>query len=284
MFYRDTDGDYMPTDLTPDQQLIPRLPDGAYQMKTVMRGYFFKPYTPSQETMIDLELPARAHVVREIETFFDPVKTARLTSAGLKHRRGIILYGPPGTGKTSMIRGLFPYCAKHGAVIIVDPNADHLENHIIPMVRKHDHDRPIVIYFDEFDATVRRSFHELLSLLDGMGSPDHLLTIGCTNHMEQIPTAMRARPSRFSLILEVNKLDDRVRHYLAERKYPMLDAGIRLDCVSITADKPIDYLEEACKLALMGYESDEIRDRIQMIDPAAIPENVEETTESDEYE
>lgn len=270
MFVIDKDGDYQPVNVSAQDKLQTGLPSGAYSVVCTMGGMYFQPFKPSGEPMIDLDLPARKYVAREIAEFFDDEKTARLAQAGIKHRRGIILHGPPGTGKTSMIRGLFPLFAKHNAVTIVDCNADWLQNGVIPVIRRNDPDRPIVLYFDEFDKNARHSHSELLMLLDGMGSPDHLLTIGCTNHIDRIPPQMRCRPSRFSLVLEVKELDARIRMHLVTSKYAMLDRQTQRFVVEITQKYPIDYLEEACKLALMGYDPDEIRDRINQTDPSAL--------------
>lgn len=42
----------------------------------------------------------------------------------------------------------------------------------------------------------------------------------------------------------------------------MLDFQVTMQLAALTEGRPLDYLEEACKLSLMGYDVDEIRDRI----------------------
>ncbi len=76
---------------------------------------------------------------------------------------------------------------------------------------------------------------------------------------------MKDRPSRFGLILEMPPLSMDARIAYGRRKYPMLHEDTLADLAMIIQDKPLDYLEECCKLSLMGYETDEIRDRMNDI-------------------
>jgi hypothetical protein len=268
MFDHRIDGSYYSYQAPDTTRMIGRIPAGTYHANAERPTLVLTPMTPSSEPVYFLDTPEMRMVRREIEAFFDPDITQRLARAGLKHRRGIILHGPPGTGKTSLMRQLMPFVIEQDAVIIVDCNADHLERRIIPAVRASDPDRPIVMYFDEFDKNASHSRAELLQLLDGLTSPDHLLTIGSTNDLTAVPTQLRNRPSRFGLILEIDRLPDGVHERLAAQKYPTLSKADRQYAVQLTQHLPVDYLEEACKLFLMGYDPDEIRDRVQRIAPA----------------
>jgi len=261
MFVIDSDGDYRPI-AGQNPRLVEKLPAGVYELHTAQTGAYFKPMQYSAESFVSLDTPAARQVRREIADFFNPAITARLAAAGLKHRRGIILHGPPGTGKTSLVRAMLPMVVDAGAIVLSEVNADMLENTIIPVLRKDDPDRPIVLVWDEFDKNAQYSHSELLRLLDGLNSPDHLLTIGVTNDLGQIPSPLRLRPSRFGLILEMPPLGQAAREAYARNKYTMLESDMIAGIVDLTANKPLDYVEEACKLALMGYELDEIRDRV----------------------
>lgn len=280
MFARDKDGDFIPVNTNDPDNIMRALPSGAYAANVGM-SFFLKPFAVQDQPFVSLDTPTARKIVREVDEFFNAQMTARLAQAGLKHRRGIIVHGPPGTGKTSLIRSLFPYFIQHGAVVVVDCNADHLENLIIPAIRRNDPERPIVLFFDEFDKNARYSCNELLRLLDGLNSPDHLLTIGCTNHLNAIPIQMRARPSRFSLVLELASLPSEARATYVATKYPMLDCEMRAFVLQVTDTRSLDYLEEACKLALMGYEPDELRDRIAGASDEALAA-VEVKTDDDE--
>lgn len=281
MFVLDSDGDYRPIS-GKNPQLIPTIPAGVYTVGMTPHGFFFHPLAIGGEQLVSLDTPVARQVTREIRDFFDPDISARLAAAGLKHRRGIILHGQPGAGKTSLVRALLPMIVAAGAVVLSECNADHLENVFIPAIRKTDPARPVVLLWDEFDKNAEYSHSELLRLLDGMNSPDHLLTIGVTNDLESIPRTLRGRPSRFGLILEMPPLDRAARETYARTKYPMLDADTIAGVVDMTEGRALDFIEEGCKLSLMGYELDEIRDRVQGIPGMILVGDETETTKEDE--
>jgi len=284
MFILDNDGDYRHYS-GDNPRMYPVLPTGAYTpLMNPQIGLFFKPVKTDGDQLINLDTTVARHVRREIDDFFNPEITATLASVNIKHRRGVILHGVPGTGKTSLIRSLFPVFFQHNAVVLVEPHGDMLENIFIPAIRKDDPDRPIVIVWDEFEKNADYSRSELLRLLDGLNSPDHLLTIGTTNYLSKISSQLTGRPSRFSLILEMPPLDSAARVAYARRKYPMLDHEVVAGLVDMTAGKALDYIEEACKLTLMGYDADEIRDRIQgvTISSLALANSDDEESEEDE--
>ncbi|GAB4192404.1 MAG: hypothetical protein OHK0022_06590 [Roseiflexaceae bacterium] len=263
MFMIDRDGDFHFIPINTPEKVFQALPAGPYHLVETSSGMYFRPIAPAKDTLINLDTPVARRVRREIAEFFNPELTARLAAAGLKHRRGIILHGDQGTGKTSLVRAMFPLMIEQNAVILLETNADHLEHSIIPAVRLTDPDRPIVLVWDEFEKNAQYSRNELLQLLDGLASPDHLLTIGTTNNLNRIPKQLKYRPSRFSLVLEMPPLPAPARAAYVAHKFAMLNSDMARSVVDLTEGRPLDYLEEACKLALMGYDVDEIRDRIQ---------------------
>lgn len=261
MFIVDSDGDYK--SFKGDNPVFHRqLPAGIYSVIVSPGGVFFRSIPVQNDTFVKLDAPAARMIAREVESFFDPVITARLRDAGLKNRRGVILYGSHGTGKTSLIRALLPGITAAGAVVLSDTNADHLENIIIPAVRESDPDRPIVLIWDEFEVNAQYSQKELLRLLDGVSSPDRLLVLATTNYLDKVPKQLCDRPSRFSLVLEMPPMNSAARMAYAQRKYSMLDSYQQFAVVELTLNRSLDYLEEALKLLLMGYDFDEIQDRM----------------------
>ena len=62
----------------------------------------------------------------------------------------------------------------------------------------------------------------------------------------------------------------------------MLDADTIAGVVDMTEGRALDFIEEGCKLSLMGYELDEIRDRVQGIPGLILVGDETETAEEDE--
>lgn len=249
--------EYFPVDVP--ENMIHALPAGVYTARITSTGELhLVPTAVTKDLIVDLDTPTAMHVKREVTDFFDQEITSRLAAAQLKHRRGIILHGEAGTGKTSLVRAIFPQLIEQNAVILLDPDVSSLVRQIIPAIRRTDANRPIVIVFDEFHYVVDRSATYLLQLLDGLTSPDHIITIGTTNYMARIPKTICARPSRFSLVLEVPHLPESARHVYAQTKYPSLDVNLTAELVTITISMALDFLEEALKLAIMGYTCEDI--------------------------
>jgi len=268
MFIIDHDGDYRHYDGV-NPRIVQALPAGAYTAGVGQNILFFRPVPTTADTLVRLDTRTARSVGREIDTFFDPATTGQLMAAGLKHRRGVLLHGAAGSGKTSLLRAFFPSMIERNAVILVQPHCSYLKDTFIPSIRRHDQDRPIVIIWDEFEMVVSDYMAELLQLLDGVTSPEHLMVLTTSNQMAAIPDTLVKRPSRFGLICEMPPLDGDARMAYTAKKYPMLSATVRQQLISLVDPSlTLDYVEEACKLFLMKYEYDEIRDRMTGIKQA----------------
>jgi SpoVK/Ycf46/Vps4 family AAA+-type ATPase len=265
-----SDGMYMLISADPGG-MSEQLPIGAYHVGMGGAGIAFKPASLRNETYVPIDSREARMVRREVAAFFDPAIGTRLQAAGVARRRGIILHGAPGTGKTSLVNSLIPSFLDAGAIVLVDCNADMLEHVIIPGIRRHDPDRPIVCIWDEFDRNANYSHAELLRLLDGTGACDLLLCIGCTNNLHAIPENLRARPSRFGLVLEMPAPTPELRRAFLMGKFgAFLSADEIANVISLTEGMSIDHVKEAAILFLQGYEPDEVRDRLAAVSHSAL--------------
>jgi len=127
---------------------------------------------------------------------------------GIPQKRGVLLYGPPGNGKTmiaKLLAGLgvttFLY------VTAADANEPEKLQQVFHLARRL---RPTIVFLEDLDfyASDRRGPHrvslgELLAQLDGLEQNDGLIVIATTNDLAAIEPALKDRPSRFDVVLEV---------------------------------------------------------------------------------
>jgi len=128
-------------------------------------------------------------------------------------RRGVLLHGPPGTGKTMIGRAL---AGDAESTFIVAAASDVEEpadvRRIFLLARRL---APTILFFEDLDLIganrhgdgSRQVLGELLTCLDGIESPDGVVVVATTNDLGAIEPALKDRPSRFDVVLEVPPLD-----------------------------------------------------------------------------
>ena len=127
---------------------------------------------------------------------------------GIPQKRGILLYGPPGTGKTMVGKVL---AGIHAATFIWVTAADNSSvdsvRTIFKLARRL---KPTIVFLEDLDlyASERTrgsstTLGELLSQMDGLEQNDGLIVVATTNDLAAIEPALRDRPSRFDVVLEL---------------------------------------------------------------------------------
>ncbi|XP_049940946.1 ATPase family AAA domain-containing protein 2-like [Schistocerca serialis cubense] len=134
----------------------------------------------------------------------------------VKPPRGVLFHGPPGTGKTLTAAALANECKRNRKKVSFfhQNGAECLtmwlgesERKIRELFKNAYLNRPAIIFFDELDAVApirsKRQDHvhasvvsTLLTLMDGLKSPQDVVVIGATNRLDEIDPALR-RPGRF---------------------------------------------------------------------------------------
>ena len=132
---------------------------------------------------------------------------------GLPTRRGVLLHGPPGTGKTMIGRALAQEC--DATFILVTSSQIERGEDVARLFRLAGRLAPTILFFEDLDLVGaerhmtrdREVLGELLTQLDGIESTDGVVTVATTNDLLAIEPALKDRPSRFDVVVEVPALD-----------------------------------------------------------------------------
>lgn len=140
---------------------------------------------------------------------------------GVKPPKGILLYGPPGTGKTLIAKaianetGAFFFCINGPE--IMSKMAGESESNLRKAFAEAEKNAPSIIFIDEIDSIApkrdktggeieRRIVSQLLTLMDGVNSREHVIVIGATNRPNSIDPALR-RFGRFDKEIDIGVPD-----------------------------------------------------------------------------
>ncbi len=188
-------------------------------------GRLIRRQRPASWDDVILEPEVQQRIMHHTVDFFRHRKLFRQNR--IPQRRGILLYGPPGNGKTMIGRIL----AAQGSWTFVYATSGGLEDKgsmraTFQIARKL---RPAILFFEDLDfyASERRgngrqpTLGELLAQMDGLEANDGLVVMATTNDLSVIEPALKDRPSRFDVVVEIAPPTEHRRrailqHYLAD--------------------------------------------------------------------
>lgn len=132
---------------------------------------------------------------------------------GLTHKTGVLLYGEPGTGKSSVGRAIASYLNYqiHSISLTAFKNKAELLNRISMIPPKS------VVLLEDIDCVIGSRKNDkintnddllsiVLNVLDGVLSPNDVIFIATTNHIEKLDKAF-IREGRFDFKLNMTNLD-----------------------------------------------------------------------------
>ena len=136
-------------------------------------------------------------------------------SRGITFKTGILLYGSPGTGKSSIASAIADYLRCN--IILIDSATfkDININEVTGSISNDD--KMYVVLLDDIDVILtsrtddkitiddKATISKLLSFLDSSNSPDNVIFVATTNHIELFDSAI-TRSGRFDKIIEVQDI------------------------------------------------------------------------------
>jgi transitional endoplasmic reticulum ATPase len=176
-----------------------------------------------------------------------PLKHADLfDEADVKPPKGILLYGSPGTGKTLIAKAVATNSEANFISVkgpeLISKWVGESEKGVREVFRKARQVAPSVIFFDEIDAiaprrggdfgdsnVTERVVSQLLTELDGLEDLRNVVTIGATNRLDILDTAL-LRPGRFDRIVEIPipNRESRMEILRIHTKKKLLDTDVDL--------------------------------------------------------
>jgi hypothetical protein len=173
---------------------------------------------PRRYEWSDLYLPDEIVETVRLNTqgFFERLPQYR--SLSLPTRRGLLIAGRPGCGKTTLARVLASQL-RGVTFILAKPGSIHSPEDIWMAFKMAAETSPTLLLLEDIDMYAghrTRGFGnmvlgELLDALDGMTGLQEVVTLATTNRLSQIDEALRERPNRFDVVLEIPDLSDGVR-------------------------------------------------------------------------
>lgn len=146
------------------------------------------------------------------------------------NKRGCILSGPPGTGKTSLgyiiCNNLVDKTMIWITPEVLAEGSYKMLSSIKILYRLADFVTPGVVFLEDLDLFSKDrsmggdalSLGALMNILDGVNSITNTVTIGTTNRIEAIETALSNRPGRFDRIVEISFLSEKLREKMLRNR------------------------------------------------------------------
>ena len=157
----------------------------------------------------------KERVLSYIKTFNDNETIYK--KRDILYKTGILLYGQPGTGKSSLANAIASYCKDD--LIIVDMNSFNTLNVSMLTQSINADDKQYVILLEDIDTIFnsldrtsenidkeeKEIINKMLQFLDSNSSPNNVIFIATTNHIEKLDAAI-VREGRFDCKIEVGPI------------------------------------------------------------------------------
>ena len=175
-------------------------------------------------------------------------------SLGIKYKRTYLFYGPAGTGKSSLSTAIANYT--HRNILSINISKDITDSTLIKLVAMRP-DKAIILFedidclFDNLNREkseadkddknkIKITLSCILNILDGAYTPDDVIFILTTNHIDKLDDAIK-RDGRADVKLEITKPNtetkERYIQYINEKTGHSIDVDLTEDMTLSTLEK-----------------------------------------------
>lgn len=210
-------------------EIIEKIPAGVYEVSNIGGMMVKLCYSPVKELekYISFSGGTVEKVLKKTEKFFSEETKRKHSELGIAHKTGFILHGIPGTGKTVTVNIIMKNLVeKYGALCLVMNSRDSVALIRMALNELETMGKPMVLFVDECESAFEKEENAWLTLLDGAGSLNNFITIGCTNFLEEISSRIR-RPSRIEYFIEVECLEQEVAQQYLEGKLAKMPKDLK---------------------------------------------------------
>lgn len=234
-----------------EQEAQSTLPAGAYSAYANMMGRFIRTFNMNTDKLLYIKSKPMEDIKQDISAFLTPEKRERFKDFNIMYRRNYMMHGPPGTGKSALVNLLAEnFVKEHNGLVIRSFRPDEI-NEFIAHLRSVDQrsglpERPVMLVVEEFDSRLESDEFAYTNLLDGEYSFPNSILLATTNHFDRIPSRIKNRPSRFSMIREIGYPDREARFSFLNNMVPeKYKAMIDIETVAEkTTNVSIDHLKD----------------------------------------
>lgn len=173
-------------------------------------GWTSKPLPKRDLDGVFLPDGVKENIVNDLQTFID--NRDKYDIIGIPHHRGYLLYGPPGNGKSSLAAAMANHLGFHLYNMPLSTVKD--DKMLVDLVNYVEENSILLLEdVDIFSNSVTREGNKdgptlagLLNVLDGVATPNGLITMVTTNYKEKLDDAF-IRPGRLDYHLELSRPD-----------------------------------------------------------------------------